>query len=501
MKTILNFYRLFIDHMILCLLVFFFTGRIAYSQHEIKVKFNNLRDTAIILGHHFASSLLPDDTIRLDRQGNGVFTGKEKLKEGMYFLFLPSKVLFDFLVGENQNFSLQLDTTDLIGKAASHGSIDNEVFFAYEKYLAEKRKTQQKLQGQYRAETDTVKKNQIRDQLSSIDKEVLDEINHIQDMNKGTLVADFIRATRDIEVPDFPKDSHGHVLDSSFKYQYYRNHYFDNMDYTDARLLRTPVYDEKFKLYFQKVLPQVPDSLIQDLDPIIDKARKDPEVFRYVLVTLFNYYAQSQIMGHDGVFVHLAEKYYIPEATWAGPDFIKKLQEQIDKRKPLLIGQIAPDFQMVNVPDAHFIAAKTDTALVSDVYVGNFFKLHDVKAKYIILMFWESDCGHCQKAMPELYKVYQRLRDKGVQVVAVHMLGGVEGKRKWINWVNDHGLYGWINAWNPYSYTYKETYDIKSTPILYVLDENKKIVAKLIPPEVAEEIINVLLKTESGKKK
>jgi hypothetical protein len=34
----------------------------------------------------------------------------------------------------------------------------------------------------------------------------------------------------------------------------------------------------------------------------------------------------------------------------------------------------------------------------------------------------------------------QPLKDKGVQVVAVHMLGGVEGKKKWVKWVNEHEL-------------------------------------------------------------
>ncbi len=487
-------------HFVSVFLVFFLSIAYLSAQgYEIKVKVSNLPEASIILGHHFATNLLPDDTIKLDKKGEGVFKGKDKLKEGMYFLYFPSRVILDFLVGSDQIFTIQTDTTDLQGKTVVTGSTDNEVFFAYQKFIAEKRRQQQQLQEEFRTASDSASKNRITQKLKEIDNEVITEINKILTNFKGYFVADFVKATRDVEVPDYPRDAQGNVLDSAFKYKYYKAHYFDNMDFTDARLLRTPIYDEKFKFYFQKVLLQVPDSLIKELDPLIEKARKDPEVFRYVLVTLFNHYAQSQIMGHDGVFIHIAEKYYIPEATWANTDFITKLKEQINKRKPLLIGQTAPDFQLVLIPDDHFRQAATDTTAAANVYVGSFFRLMNVKAKYTILMFWECDCGHCQKAMPELHQVFNRLKDKGVQVVAVHMLGGVEGKKKWIKWVNEHELYGWINAWNPYDYKYKELYDIKSTPILYLLDENKKIVAKLITPEAAEEIINALLKENSKK--
>ncbi|MFN8207439.1 MAG: thioredoxin-like domain-containing protein [Bacteroidales bacterium] len=468
--------------------------------HEIKVKINNLRDTSIILGHHFASNLLPDDTIRLDKSGTGTFKGKEKLNEGMYFLYLPSRQIFDFLIGNDQVFSLQTDTADMLKQVVVSGSADNELFFTYQRFLSEKRSKQRELQAKMQGLPESPEKEKVRAELQAIDQEVMAEVDRITGQSGNTFFGTFIRATKEIDVPDFPRDKDGVVLDSAFKYRYYRQHYFDNMDYTDGRLLRTPVYEDKFKVYFEKVLPQIPDTLIKELDPLIERARKDPDVFRYVLVTLFNYYAQSQIMGHDGVFIHLAEKYYIPEATWAGADFIKKLKDQITKRKPLLIGQTAPDFQLVNVPSEHFIQAADDTAAASDPYIGSFFNLSQVQARFTVLMFWEADCGHCQKAMPELFEIYKKVKDKGVQVVAVHMLGGIEGKKKWVKFVNDHKFYGWINAWNPYDYKYKEMYDIKSTPVLYLLDENKKIVAKLIPPEAVEEIIDVLIREEERNK-
>ena len=98
-----------------------------------------------------------------------------------------------------------------------------------------------------------------------------------------------------------------------------------------------------------------------------------------------------------------------------------------------------------------------------------------------------------------MYEVYQRLKPKDVKVMAVHMLGGVEGKKKWVNFVNEHEMYDWINVWNPYDFTYKKTYDIISTPVIFILDKDKKIIGKRLEPKQIEEYLNALIKQNEKK--
>ncbi|HQH41538.1 MAG TPA: DUF4369 domain-containing protein, partial [Bacteroidales bacterium] len=197
-------------HFVSVFLVFFLSIAYLSAQgYEIKVKVSNLPEASIILGHHFATNLLPDDTIKLDKKGEGVFKGKDKLKEGMYFLYFPSRVILDFLVGSDQIFTIQTDTTDLQGKTVVTGSTDNEVFFAYQKFIAEKRRQQQQLQEEFRTASDSASKNRITQKLKEIDNEVITEINKILTNFKGYFVADFVKATRDVEVPDYPRDAQG----------------------------------------------------------------------------------------------------------------------------------------------------------------------------------------------------------------------------------------------------------------------------------------------------
>ncbi len=197
----------------------------------------------------------------------------------------------------------------------------------------------------------------------------------------------------------------------------------------------------------------------------------------------------------DAVQVHIADKYYIKDSWWSDPKFIADLRDRTEKAKPLLIGAIAPDAELMDVPPEHFRSALADTSLRRYPHVGTKINLHQIPAKYLVLIFWEADCGHCKIAVPELYKIYERtLKALDVKVLAISTLFGEDGKAKWVDFVNEHKLYDWINAWNPYSYDFKLKYDVVTTPQIYILDENKKIIAKRISPDQVEEIIKSIIK-------
>jgi hypothetical protein len=48
----------------------------------------------------------------------------------------------------------------------------------------------------------------------------------------------------------------------------------------------------------------------------------------------------------------------------------------------------------------------------------------------------------------------------------------------------------WINVWDPtFSSNFRNLYDIYSTPVIYVLDSGKKIIAKRISVETLESVL------------
>jgi len=413
----------------------------------------------------------------------------------MYMIYLPSSRYFDILIGDDQTFTIEVDTIDFVNSLVIKGSEENQLFLDFQKYMASLRIQADSLTQLIRTQTEAKVKEQIAGKLKKINEDRIGRIESIKKNHPGLFVADFLNATLDINVPPPPKNGTGLMKDSVWQYYYYRNHYFDNFDLSDPRLLRTPLYEDKIMTFLTKVIPQIPDSLIPQVDYLIDRSRSDSTLFRYMLITLFNYYGKSNIMGMDAVQVHIADKYYIRDSWWSDAKFLADLKDRTEKAKPLLIGGVAPDAELMVVPPEHFKSVLSDTILRRYPHVGTKINLQQVDAKFLVLLFWEADCGHCKTAVPELYKIYKNsLQSLGVKVLAVSTLFGEDGKAKWVDFVNEHALYDWINAWNPYSYDFKLKYDILSTPQIYILDENKKIIAKKIGPEQVEEIISLLLK-------
>ena len=153
--------------------------------------------------------------------------------------------------------------------------------------------------------------------------------------NPNFFFSKFLKATLEVKIPES-------ITDRQVQYYYYRNNYFNYFDYKDKRLLRTPLYESKLDYYLDKVLPQIPDTLISEVDILINSTRHDKELFRNMLVHLFNKYTKSQLMGAENVLVHIAEKYYIPEAEWSDQEFIDELKTKVARKKACINWQHSP---------------------------------------------------------------------------------------------------------------------------------------------------------------
>jgi hypothetical protein len=116
-----------------------------------------------------------------------------------------------------------------------------------------------------------------------------------------------------------------------------------------------------------------------------------------------------------------------------------------------------------------------------------------MKSKLTVLYFWDINCGHCKTAIKELHNAWEDVKNNDLQVITVQVVATKEAKGRWIDFVNENNLFGWVNAWSPYAYSaenhYRETYNLSVVPKMYLLDENSVIVLKNIAPEQLKEII------------
>lgn len=460
----------------------------AQNTYQITVKVPNSPNSEIYLGHHFGENLYVNDTTQLNANGEGTFTG-EKLPGGMYFIYLTStKNYFDIILSDNQKFTVKTDTSDFVNEMQITGSPENKVFYDYQQFFQERRLKGMELNEELQAArqaNDKEKVEKLQKDLQDLNEEVFAFRDEIIEKHPDMFFSKFLTMTKEIEVPDPPEGA-----DQSYSYYYYRQHYFDNIDFADARLLRTPVFEGKLKNYISEVVPQIPDTLIKEVDVLIEKSRADSTMFRFVLGTLHNHFITSQIMGMDAVSIHIIKNYYLPEAHWSSEEYLDKMREKLEKEEPLLQGKQVQDLRMLSVPADYFKKVADDASYEAPITTGQYVNLFDIKADYTILMFWEADCSHCQKALPELQKVYNRMKDHGLEVVSFHMLMNEEGREKWTKFINENQMYDWYNVWDPtYHSRFKDKYNIASSPVLFLLDEDKIIRGKRIPPSIAEELI------------
>lgn len=455
----------------------------APSGYEIKVKIQGLSNTECYLGNHYGDKQYVKDTVKVDNNGWMTFSGKEPLEGGIYLIVLPNKTYFELLIAEEQRFTVETDTLDYVGNLKVTGSLENQLFNDHQKFLMEKGFENQVLKSRMEANKDNKDSLEvIRNQMTAIDREVKDYRIKIMQDYPTTFMAKIIKTMQEPEVPEPPKDDKGNVLDSNFQFRYYKAHYLDNVDFSDERLLRSPLIYNKVKTYTQQLTVPLPDSIIPSVDTIIFRSRANKEVFKYNVATLANYYETSNIMGYDKVFVHIAETYYLTdEAYWADSSLKAKIQERVNKIKPNILGTPAHDLVMLDTN----VQIKGNTIVQESM---RYKRLYDVKARYTVLIFWDPTCSHCKVEVPEMHHIYDSLKTKGVSI-EVFAVGIESDPELWKKFIRDNKL-NWINVTDPANQTrFRDFYDIYSTPVIFLLDEEKRIIAKRLDPQKALDFI------------
>lgn len=139
-----------------------------------------------------------------------------------------------------------------------------------------------------------------------------------------------------------------------------------------------------------------------------------------------------------------------------GKDFANKLQ----KIEATTIGSTAPQFECKDID-------------------GNQVKLSDFRGKYLLLVFWASDCNHCLGELPNIKNASSLLDGKDFSILAV-ALDPADRKKEWETFVRKNRL-PWTNLFDERINRKKKIaglYNIYKIPSNFLLDRNGKIIAK-----------------------
>lgn len=474
--------RIQITGMISFLLLLVTSQGLAQSGYEINVKVDGFTASEAYLAYYYGDKQYIKDTASVSN-GAFVFEGEEALDGGIYLVVLPpSNSYFELMVDKDQHFSVETDTVDYVANMKVKGSRENELFYEDIHFLGAKRVRANELNAKIKeVGKGSAEGKKLQEELSGIDGEVKAFRKAFMEKNPDLFYTKVLTSMQEPEIPETPRDENGNVTDSTFAYRYYRAHYFDYLDLKDDRMLRTPILHNKIEQYIERLVPKHPDSISLAVDQIIDRSRGNDDVFQYLVVHYLNKYATSKIMGFDAIYVHMVEKYYLSgEAWWTDEETLKKMEERALAISPTLVGRKAPDFR-VQAMD------------------GTWKQLHAVEAEFTLVYFWDYDCGHCKKITPRLAETFRKFKDEDVALFAVSINGDID---IWKKKVDEYGLTSAINVQDHYRRSgFDQMYDIRSTPRLFILDEDKKIIAKQISVDQMDEILSARLGLPMPEKK
>ncbi len=461
----------------------------AQDAHAIQITLKPYQNAKIYLGYHYGKQKGLIDSAILDAKSSGVFAGKEKLPGGIYFIVSPKKeILFELLVDKEQKFSISADTVHIPASVVFTGSPDNTVFQSYRATMAKDGKEMADLQASLSTAKNHADSTAILDKMKTLNTAVREYRAGLEKKYPESLLTMLLKALNEPVVP--PADQQpGGKYDSSFAYYFYRTHYWDGVSWTDDRLVRTPILEPKLDRYFRDIVPQMTDTINREVDLILLQSRTNKEMFKFLMVYFVQKYINPEYMGQDAVFVHLFEKFI---NTGQADFFTDKYRKFVDDRAYSLmanqIGLAAPDMEM------------TDSA-------GKSGSLYSVQSKFIVICFWDPTCSHCKEEVPKLDSIYQaKWKNEGVKMYGVKVDGSREA---WLKFITDHNLKDWIHVYQPKSVMdadvaagrpgYKQLYDVYQTPILYLLDADKHIIAKKLNYLQFDEVIDLKLKNPKSK--
>lgn len=210
-------------------------------------------------------------------------------------------------------------------------------------------------------------------------------------------------------------------------------HFWDGIEAFDGPTDENPVLAAQLDFYFDKMVAPLPDSITNEIDRLVEKTSFNTDLRDFILWHLLEKYRHSEYMSQDQVFVWLYDHYFskleIKDLSAAN---LALIRDKAEAFRRLALFNLAPNFAINDAVD-----------------------LHSVESEYTVLFFYDHDCDVCHQEMQELDSVC--VAHPEITVLSIDMN---------TNDTRVDALY--------------DLYDIETTPLLYVLDGEKRIIAKKI---------------------
>ena len=242
-------------------------------------------------------------------------------------------------------------------------------------------------------------------------------------------------------------------------------HFWDGIEAFDGPTNENPVLAAQLDFYFDKMVPPLPDSITMEINRLIERTNNNTDLRDFILWHLLEKYRHPEYMSQDQVFVWLYDHYFSQlEINDLDETNLALIREKAERLRRLALFNTAPNFTLNDSID-----------------------LQSVVSEFTVLFFYDHDCDVCHQEMMDMDSVCEQHPE--IKVIAIDMnpdsTGGFEIRTKGSgdlkSPIQDRRIA------NPSELI--DLYDIENTPLIYVLDRDKRIIAKKIRAEQIELIV------------
>ncbi len=238
-----------------------------------------------------------------------------------------------------------------------------------------------------------------------------------------------------------------------------KDHFYDNIDFSDGRLLYTDILPKKIieylKFFANRSLSR--EELEKEYMASVDRIMsfvggKNDEVEEMVINHLIKGFQQLEFQE---VLTYIVNKYVL-ESSCVDEERKATLEQRIEGFDKMAIGQVIPEFS-ITTTEGETVTKRSTTP-------------------YRLIMFWASWCPHCLEDMPQVINILDKTDRQNLEVILVSV---DEVKEEWERAKKDHPRW-WkescdLKGWNG---NMANDFYIYATPTILLLDATGKILSK-----------------------
>lgn len=449
-------------------ITFFFNAQLLVGEPsgavDIRIRINGMAGGQAYLIGVNKNVQTSVDSAQLDITGAFRFQREEPYEAGAYMVLLPDSSSFQVLLDEGQFFSMQTNAGSLEKDMQVDGSQVNELAY-------QARQLQYEQQAAFEAMTqetnDPIFLEQQRNRLIG---EYFAYLQGLFEQHPQSLFTKLRRAEQEPQVSEV-RQADGSI-DYNVQIHLYRIHFWDNVDFNDPRLLRTPVIFNKLITYLEQLTPLQTDAMIQSIDELMAQVPANSEYYRFFAEWIAQDFrpSYSPLLDPEAIYIHIVNEYLTDSrAFWADSTQVYAWKLRAKHKAGSLVGNPGTDIKANDVQNCPR-------------------SLFDMEAPYIVLYFYHADCSHCIEQTPKLVQFAQEWKNKGLEVYAVAM---DTEDAEWKQFIADNHMENWVNVNDAESQDIYEDYYVMGTPCIYLLNPNRMIIGKNLEIEHIPAIIGL----------